>query len=51
MGEDWICSFLFETSFVFLRGFFWMLFPVFIILYIVFAIKAHYHYKNTLLKD
>ena len=44
-------AFLFETPFVFLRGFFWILFPVLIILYIVFAIKAHYHYKNALLKD
>lgn len=41
-------AFLFETPFVFFRGFFWFFFPVMIILYFAFGIKANMHYQKTL---
>ncbi|HIY59032.1 MAG TPA: DUF2812 domain-containing protein, partial [Candidatus Tetragenococcus pullicola] len=39
-------AFLFETPFAFGRGFAWSIFPVLIILYIIFAIKARVEYKK-----
>lgn len=39
-------AFLFETPFALGRGFAWSIFPVLIILYIIFAIKARVEYKK-----
>ena len=50
-GSSFWKAFLFETPFALGRGFAWLIFPILVILYIVFAIKAHYHYKNAISKD
>ncbi|NOU91791.1 DUF2812 domain-containing protein [Paenibacillus sp. LMG 31456] len=46
-GEAFWRSFLFETPFAFFRGFFWMLLPIMIVLYLIFAFKANKQYKQT----
>ncbi len=40
-------AFLFETPFAVMRGVSWLFFPVLIILYLAFAIKAEKHYRKT----
>lgn len=44
MGIDFWRAFLFETPFAMLRGFLWLIFPLTIILYLVFALKARIEY-------
>ena len=48
-GASFWKAFLFETPFALGRGFAWLVFPILIILYIVFAIKAHMQYKKIFL--
>lgn len=43
-------AFWFETPFAVMRGFFWLLFPVLIILYIAFAVLAKKQYKRMRLQ-
>lgn len=50
-GSSFWRSFLFETPFALGRGIAWSIPPALIVLYVVFAIKAHYHYKNTISKE
>lgn len=45
-GATFWRAFLFETPFVFFRGFFWYLFPIMIVLYLIFALKAKKEYKK-----
>lgn len=40
-------AFLFETPFAFSRGILWMIIPVMIILYFIFAVKAKKQYQKT----
>jgi hypothetical protein len=40
-------AFLFETPFAFFRGFFWVLIPIMIVLYLIFALKANKQYQKT----
>ncbi len=44
-------SFLFETPFAFFRGFLWLLLPIMIVLYLIFALKANKQYKKTTQED
>jgi len=46
-GSSFWKAFLFETPFALGRGFVWLLFPILIILYIVFIIKARMEYKKS----
>ena len=50
-GSSFWKAFLFETPFALGRGFAWLIFPILVILYIVFAIKASVEYKNAISKD
>ncbi|WP_085558728.1 DUF2812 domain-containing protein [Carnobacterium iners] len=50
-GSSFWKAFLFETPFAIGRGFSWLIIPTLVLLYIIFAVKAHYHYKNALLND
>jgi hypothetical protein len=43
-------AFWFETPFAVMRGFFWLLFPALIILYITFAVLAKKQYKKERLQ-
>lgn len=45
-GSSFWQAFLFETPFAFWRGFFWLVFPCLIILYVIFAIKAKIYYEK-----
>lgn len=49
-GADFWGAFLFETPFALLRGFIWLILPVSIVLYAVFAAKARNQYNKTLNK-
>jgi hypothetical protein len=40
-------AFLFETPFALFRGFFWVLLPIMIVLYLIFALKANKQYQKT----
>ncbi|MCM3629338.1 DUF2812 domain-containing protein [Paenibacillus glycanilyticus] len=40
-------AFLFETPFALFRGFFWIILPVMIMIYLYFAVKANKQYKKT----
>jgi hypothetical protein len=40
-------SLIFETPFAFFRGFFWLLLPIMIVLYLIFAFKANKQFKKT----
>lgn len=40
-------AFFFETPFAIMRGFTWFFFPILIILYAVFAVKAERHYQKN----
>ncbi|WP_168120888.1 DUF2812 domain-containing protein [Paenibacillus sp. HB172176] len=44
-GGDFWRAFLFETPFALLRGLVWTVFPIMIILYLYFAMKAHRQHK------
>lgn len=46
-GSSFWRAFLFETPFALGRGFAWTIFPIFIILHVVFAIKARIEYKKV----
>lgn len=46
-GESFWNALLFETPFAIMRGFFWMIYPCMIILYVIFAIKANIYYRKT----
>jgi len=46
-GSAFWSHFLFETPFALMRGFAWLVFPVLIIVYFVFAIKAMRLYKKS----
>lgn len=46
-GEEFWRAFLFETPFAFFRGFSWLIIPVMIVLYSVFAYKAKKQYAKT----
>ncbi|MBW6410846.1 DUF2812 domain-containing protein [Clostridium weizhouense] len=50
-GEHFWKAFLFETPFVIMRGFFWLFFPLIIILYSLFALKAQKYYKKTNIRN
>lgn len=39
-GSDFWLSFLFETPFALMRGFLWLIFPVNIMLFLYYAIRA-----------
>ncbi|EKN69797.1 hypothetical protein BABA_08396 [Neobacillus bataviensis LMG 21833] len=45
-GAGFWGAFLFETPFAFFRGFIWVIFPVLIILFLIFSYKAQQRYKN-----
>lgn len=45
-GSSFWNAFLFETPFVLFRGFFWMLIPIVIILYLIFAFKSNKEYQK-----
>lgn len=45
-GPSFWKAFLFETPFALGRGFVWLIFPILIVLYVVFAIKARLQYKK-----
>lgn len=45
-GSSFWKAFLFETPFALGRGFAWLIFPILVVLYIVFAIKARMEYKK-----
>ncbi|WP_239618054.1 DUF2812 domain-containing protein [Cohnella mopanensis] len=45
-GTDFWGAFLFETPFALLRGFLWILLPLTLVLYVVFAFKANRRYRN-----
>jgi len=47
-GLNFIGSFLFETPFALARGFIWLFFPLAILLYFYFALKASKLYKYTI---
>lgn len=40
-------AFLFETPFAIMRGYLWIFFPILIIIYLIFSIKAEKHYTKT----
>lgn len=46
-GSEFWSAFLFETPFALLRGFSWMLFPLIVVLYISFGLKAQLLYNNS----
>ncbi|MDP4180528.1 MAG: DUF2812 domain-containing protein [Bacillota bacterium] len=46
-GISFLCSFLFETPFAMMRGISWLFFPVMIILYFIFTIKAEIKYRKA----
>lgn len=46
-GAQFWSSFLIETPFALFRGFIWMVIPVMIIIYMIFAIKAKRQYQKT----
>ncbi|WP_282940113.1 DUF2812 domain-containing protein [Paenibacillus sp. RC67] len=46
-GSSFWSAFWFETPFAFFRGFFWMLIPLMILLYLIFAYKANKQYQKT----
>jgi len=46
-GASFWSAFWFETPFAFFRGFFWMIIPLMIILYLFFAYKANKQYQMT----
>ncbi|MHC1682679.1 MAG: DUF2812 domain-containing protein [Clostridiaceae bacterium] len=50
-GSSFWGAFLFETPFAIMRGFFWMIYPCLIILYIVFAIKANIYYRKCKIEN
>ncbi|MDP4178511.1 MAG: DUF2812 domain-containing protein [Bacillota bacterium] len=45
-GLRFLGAFLFETPFAIMRGFSWLIFIIFIILYLAFSIKTRILYKN-----
>ncbi|GGH32565.1 DUF2812 domain-containing protein [Paenibacillus segetis] len=47
VGVHFWRSFLFETPFVIIRGYLWAFFPVLIVLYLIFALKANKQYRKT----
>lgn len=47
-GLSFLGSFLFETPFALGRGFFWLIFPTLILLYLYFTLKASRLYKSTI---
>lgn len=50
-GVSFWMSFVFETPFAMWRGFIWLLFPCLIILFTIFAVKAHRYYQKTTPKN
>jgi hypothetical protein len=46
-GNTFWKAFIFETPFALARGLVWIVFPILIILYIIFAIRAHTQYKKS----
>ncbi|MBX4262684.1 DUF2812 domain-containing protein (plasmid) [Clostridium estertheticum] len=50
-GTSFWWSFLFETPFAMVRGFYGLIFPCLIILYVIFAVKAHIYYQKTNLEN
>lgn len=47
-GMDFWGAFLFETPFALFRAIIVFFFPIMVILYLIFSIKADQHFKNTL---
>ncbi|MFD0679375.1 MULTISPECIES: DUF2812 domain-containing protein [unclassified Paenibacillus] len=45
-GSAFWKAFLFETPFAFFRGFLWLLIPIMIVLYLIFAFKANKQYSK-----
>jgi hypothetical protein len=50
-GSDFWSSFLFETPFAFFRGAVWLIFPVAIVLAIIFSVKSRMQYNSTMSKS
>lgn len=46
-GASFWRAFIFETPFAIMRGYIWLIFPCFIILYIIFAAKAQRYYQKS----
>lgn len=46
-GFEFIGAFLFETPFALMRGFFWLLIPLLMVLYLFFAFKASRLYQKN----
>ena len=46
-GAHFWRAFLFETPFALLRGFSWVILPIFILVYVIFAYKAKKQYEKT----
>lgn len=49
-GLDFLRAFLFEMPFAFGRGFFWLVFPLFLIMCLYYMIRAHLLAKKTVVQ-
>src|SRR5690625_4802509 len=47
-GKSFWFAFLFETPFAFMRGFLWMIIPLFLILFLIYGFKARRLYRREI---